>query len=64
MIPTINKSTRVRRKSATAVEHILTNTFVGRTFKSGIFKSDMSCHYPVIFLVPSVNSSNKDELYM
>ena len=51
MIPTKKKQTRVTRKTATSIDHILTNTFMDRTFKSGLFKSDVSDHYLVIFLI-------------
>ena len=40
MIPTINKPTRVTRKTATAIDHILTISFVDTVFKTVIFKSD------------------------
>ena len=33
-----------------------------RFFKSGIFKSDVSDHLPVIFLIPSVKLLNEDEI--
>ena len=46
MIPTINKPTRVTRKTATAIDHILTNSFVDTV----IFKSDISDHFPICFL--------------
>ena len=61
MIPTISKPARVTRKIATAIDHILTNAFVDRTFKSGIYKTHGSDHLPVIFLIPSVNLLNKDK---
>ena len=60
MILTIKKS---RRKIVTAIDKIFTNTFMERTFKSGIFKSDLSDHFPVIFLIPSAKLLNEDELF-
>ena len=54
MIPTINKPTRVTRKTVTAIDSFLTNKFVDRTFTSGIFKCDVSDHFSVIFLILSV----------
>ena len=39
MIPTINKPTRVTRATVTAIDHILTNSFADRNFKTAIFKS-------------------------
>ena len=38
MIPTINQPTRVTRATATAIDHILTNSFVDKNFKTPIFK--------------------------
>ena len=53
MIPTINKPTRVTKKTATAIDHILTNCFTETVFKTAIFKSDISNHFLICFLVPS-----------
>ena len=61
MIPTINKPTRVTRKTATAIDHILTNCFVDRTFKTAIFKSDISDHFPICFIIPSMKTKIKNE---
>ena len=62
MIPTINKPTRVTRKTATAIDHILTNCFIDRTFKTAIFKSDISDHFPICFIIPSMKTKIKNEL--
>ena len=40
MIPTINKPTQVARKTATTINHILTNSFIDKTIKTGIIKFD------------------------
>ena len=53
MIPTINKTTRVTRKTKTAIDHILTNSFTDTVFKTAIFKSDISDHIPICFIIPS-----------
>ena len=53
MIPTINKSTRVRPKTETAIDVILTNSFTETVFKTAIFKSDISDHFPICFMIPS-----------
>ena len=53
MIPTINKPTRVTRTTATAIDHILTNSFADRNFKTAIFKSDVSDHFPICFIIRS-----------
>ena len=53
MIPTINKPTRVTRKTATATDYILTNSFTNTVFKTVVFKSDITDHFPVCFIIPS-----------
>ena len=47
---TINKPTRVKRKTTTATDHILTNSFTDTAFKTAIFKSDLSDHFPICFI--------------
>ena len=47
MIPTINKPARVTKKTATAIDHMITNSFVEITFKTAIIKSDVSDHFPI-----------------
>ena len=42
MIPTINKLTRVTGTTATAIDHILTISFIDMNFKTAVFKSDFS----------------------
>ena len=44
----INKPATITRKITTAIDHILTSTFVDRTFKSGIYKTDTSDHFQVM----------------
>ena len=53
MIPIINKSTRVTRKTATAIDLILTNQFIDVNFKTAIFKTDVSDHFPVCIIISS-----------
>ena len=52
MIPTINKSTRVTRTRTTAIDHICTNSFIDRNFKTAFFKSDISDHFPICLIIP------------
>ena len=56
MIPTTNKTTRVTRTTATAIDHILTNSFADRNFKTAIFKSGVSDHFPICFIIQSTKS--------
>ena len=53
MIPTINKPNRITRTAATAIDHILTNSFIDRNLKTTVSKSDVSDHFPICFLIPS-----------
>ena len=53
LIPTINKPTRVTRKTATIIDHILTNSFIDTNFQTMIFKADISDHFPICFLLQS-----------
>ena len=53
MIPTINKPTRVTRKAATGIDHILANQFINVAFKMVIFKTDVSNHFPVCIIISS-----------
>ena len=61
MIPIINKPTRVTRKTATAIDHILTNCFIDKFFKTAIFKSDISDHFPICFIIPSTKPKKKSK---
>ena len=51
MVPTINKPTKVTRKTATAINHILTNHFIDVNFKTAIFKTDIPDHFPVSIII-------------
>ena len=50
MIPTINKPTRVTKHTATAIDNIITNCIINSDFKSAIVKTDLSDHFPIIFI--------------
>ena len=52
LVPTINKPTRVT--IATAMGHSFTNSFADTNFEPGIFKTDISGHYP-IYLFSYIN---------
>ena len=62
MIPTINKPTRVTGKTATAINHILTNGFIDTIIKTGIIKSDVSDHFPICLFIPSEKVSVENEI--
>lgn len=46
-IPLINRPTRITKKSATLIDHIITNTSFTSINKSGIIKTDVSDHFPI-----------------
>ena len=50
MTPTINKPTRVTKYTATAIDNIITNYIINSDFKSAIVKTDLSNHFPIVFV--------------
>ena len=49
-VPVINKPTRVTKNTATATDHIITNSLLHRTINTAILKLDISDRFP-IFLI-------------
>ena len=65
MFPIINKPTRVTKKTATAIDHIITNCFVDTNFKTAIFKSDISDHFLIcVFLSPMIDENKNEVTYI
>ena len=62
MMPTINKPKRVTKKTATAIDHIITNSFVENAFKTVRIKSDVSVHFPIWISIPSTNLLTKNDV--
>ena len=60
-VPLINRPTRVTRKSATCIDHILTNSFIDSEIEAGIFKNNISDHFPVFCNVKTNVSINSDK---
>ena len=48
LIPTIDKPTRVRKNSATAIDHIITAHVFTCDFKTAILKTDLTDHFPIV----------------
>ena len=46
-IPLINRPTRVTEKSATLIDHIITNNFVDKSLYQGVLLTEITDHYPV-----------------
>ena len=53
-ILTVNKPIRVTRNTATAIDHVITNSVINARFKTGIIKTDISDHFPIFFIVKCV----------
>ena len=62
MLPTTNKPTRVTRKSATAIDHIITNNYIESSFETAIIKSDILNHFPICILFPSATSTAENKI--
>ena len=61
-IPPIKKPTRLTKKTATTINHIITNDFKINTFKIAIIKSDVSNHFPICIFIPSANAFTKTDV--
>ena len=62
-VPVITKPTRITEHSQTLIDHIYTNTDLttpNYKRKQGILKTDISDHYPVLYLMLKPNSSKND----
>ena len=65
MIPVINKPTRVTRYTATAFDHMFTNSIINTEIKSAIIKADISDHFPIFFIAKvKVDVNIKTEQYI
>ena len=65
MIPTINKPTRVTRHTATAIDHVFTNTIMGNIeIKTAIVKTDISDHFLIIFATKNKIDAETTEQYI
>ena len=53
IFPVINRPTRVTWASATAIDHILTNTIMDQDLQNGIIKLDISDHFPIFTILNS-----------
>ena len=51
VFPVINRPTRVTKRSATIIDHILTNTLIDSRIQSSILKTDIRDHFVVFSLL-------------
>ena len=61
-IPTINKSTRVRTNTASAIDHTTSKVIIDTDFKTGIFKSCISDHFAIMLNIQKM--CNKSEQHI
>ena len=58
-IPTINKPTRVGKKTATAIDHIITDYVLTCDFKTAILKTDLTDHFPIVIALKNYGTSQQ-----
>ena len=54
LILAVNKPTLVTSYIAGTIGHIITNSVINAEFKTGTIKTDISDHFPIIFIFESV----------
>ena len=65
IVPAINKRTRVTRYTATAIDHILTNSIITTQLKAAIIKAGISDHFLILFVAKLiVDVSIRTEQYI
>ena len=60
-LPLIQRATRVRRKTTTAIDHIITDAILESTMHSGIIKANTSDHFPIFAILESSCNKNKND---
>ena len=48
LVPIVNKPTRVTKNNATLIDYIITNSFMDQENLTGILKTDISDHFPIL----------------
>ena len=59
-VPVINKPTRVTKNTATALDHIITNSLLHWAIKRGILKLDISDYFPIFLVAKTENKLTPD----
>ena len=57
LIPIINKPTRITKRNATAIDHIITNSYLSSNIETGIIKTDVSDHFPIFLIAKKTEIS-------
>ena len=61
MVPIIIKATRVTKNTATAIDHIITNSLLHRTINTGIIQIDISDHCPIFLIAETERRMTPEE---
>ena len=59
----LSELSSVSRKTATSIDHILTNSFIDSVFKKAILKTDISDHFPICLSLPRENKAKNTLIY-
>ena len=54
LIPLISKATRITSNTSTAIDNIITNTFLKHITQAGIIKTDLTDHFPIFCIVDKI----------
>ncbi|XP_065652891.1 uncharacterized protein LOC136080205 [Hydra vulgaris] len=61
VLSVINKPTRVNRTSATAIDNIFINNLLETSYEAGIFKKDISDHFPIYITIKNIKVIPNDQ---
>ena len=56
LIPVTKKPTRITKRNATSIEHIITNLYLASDLKIVIIKTDISDHFPIVSDTPDIST--------
>ena len=56
-LPLIQRATRVTKTTATAIDHIITDTIFKNKMTSGIIKTDITNHFPIFTILEKCNKN-------
>ena len=60
-VPVINKPTWVAKNTATAIDHIITNSLLHRALNTGIIKLDISDYFPIYLIAETKKRMTPEE---
>ena len=57
LVTLINKPTRATKTNATAIDIIITVVFLNKQIETGIIKTEISGHFPILLITDPITSS-------